>query len=126
MLAALEHKGHRGHKWIDGPITLKPGIFLLCPLCPLCPLRSGSLTSGTRRATLFRMKSRWILGVVCAALALPVAGITAQQQPDKPQLPKSQIPDLGRPTKVTDEVPLFNFEEYFVGKWTFEWETPEG
>jgi hypothetical protein len=63
---------------------------------------------------------------VCAVLALSVITLAAQQQPDKPQLPKSQIPDLGRPTKITDEVPLFNFEEYFVGKWTFEWETPEG
>ena len=58
-----------------------------------------------------------------AALALwtPVA---AQQ--DKPQLPKSQVPDLGRPTRVTDEQPPFNFAEYFVGKWTFEWDVPDG
>ena len=47
-------------------------------------------------------------------------------QRDKPQLPKSQVPDLGRPTKVTDEQPLFNFEEYFPGRWTFEWEVPDG
>src|SRR5215470_2006156 len=79
------------------------------------------------------MKFRWIPRV-CAALALAVAGVTgltsvitvAAQQQEKPQLPKSQIPDLGRPTKVTDEVPLFNFDDYFVGKWTFEWETPDG
>jgi hypothetical protein len=45
---------------------------------------------------------------------------------DKPQLPKSQVPDLGRPTRVTDEQPPFNFGEYFVGKWAFEWEVPDG
>jgi hypothetical protein len=43
-----------------------------------------------------------------------------------PQLPKSQLPDLGRPTKPTDEQPPFNFAEYFVGKWTFEWDAPDG
>ena len=42
------------------------------------------------------------------------------------QLPRSQMPDLGRTTKADDEVPLFNFDEYFNGKWTFEWEVPEG
>src|SRR5579872_5996878 len=42
------------------------------------------------------------------------------------QLPRSQMPDLGRTTKADDEVPLFNFDEYFNGKWTFEWEIPEG
>ena len=36
------------------------------------------------------------------------------------------MPDLGRPTKVTDEQPLFSFDDYFVGKWTFEWEVPDG
>jgi hypothetical protein len=67
------------------------------------------------------MKS--LLSVVAAALA--IASLSAQQ-PEKPQLPKSQIPDLGRPTRVTDEQPPFNFEEYFLGKWTFEWDAPEG
>jgi hypothetical protein len=75
------------------------------------------------------MSPRWTLAVVCLALTVPMAvagdGIQAVPQ-DKPQLPKSQIPDLGRPTKITDEVPLFNFDDYFVGRWTFEWETPEG
>jgi hypothetical protein len=48
----------------------------------------------------------------------------AQQTP--PQLPKSQMPDLGRPTKSDDAQPVFSFEDYFPGKWTFEWEAPEG
>ncbi|HEX7139382.1 MAG TPA: hypothetical protein VF219_16125, partial [Vicinamibacterales bacterium] len=50
----------------------------------------------------------------------------ARSQDPKPQLPKSQIPDLGRPTRPTDEQPLLNFGEYFIGKWNFEWDVPEG
>jgi len=50
----------------------------------------------------------------------------AQPQTQKPQLPKGQMPDLGRPTKGEDELPPFNFDDYFVGKWTFEWDVPEG
>ena len=41
-------------------------------------------------------------------------------------LPKGQMPDLGRPTKVDDQLPPFNFDEYFPGKWTFEWDVPDG
>ena len=44
----------------------------------------------------------------------------------KAQLPKGQMPELGRPTKVGDELPLFNFDAYFPGTWTFEWDMPEG
>jgi len=47
-------------------------------------------------------------------------------QTSRPQLPKGQMPDLGRPTKGEDELPPFNFADYFVGKWTFEWDVPEG
>jgi hypothetical protein len=42
------------------------------------------------------------------------------------QPPRSQLPELGRPTKETDDVPAFNFDQYFLGKWTFEWEVPDG
>ncbi len=58
----------------------------------------------------------------------PVHGVRVQavSQQDKPQLPKSQVPDLGRPTRVTDDQPVFSFDEYFLGRWTFEWEAPEG
>ena len=51
-----------------------------------------------------------------------LAGSFSAQSP----LPKGQMPELGRPTKVGDELPLFNFDEYFPGKWTFEWDMPEG
>jgi hypothetical protein len=58
---------------------------------------------------------------------LPLLAIAMLSSPQSaPQLPKSQLPDLGRPTRPTDEQPPFNFGEYFVGKWTFEWDAPEG
>lgn len=63
---------------------------------------------------------------MAAIVACAVVAPARAQQENKPQLPKSQVPDLGRPTRVTDEQPPFNFGEYFVGKWTFEWDAPEG
>ena len=60
------------------------------------------------------------------ALALLLAAVpAAAQQPTPPQAPRSQMPDLGRPTKSSDALPLFNFERYFAGKWTFEWDVPD-
>jgi hypothetical protein len=64
------------------------------------------------------MKLSWMFSIVAFAIIAPLAA--------QPQLPRSQVPDLGRPTKTSDEQPLFNFEEYFRGKWTFEWEVPDG
>ena len=45
---------------------------------------------------------------------------------EKVQLPKSQVPTLGRPTRPDDPAPVLNFDEYFNGKWTFTWDVPEG
>ena len=36
------------------------------------------------------------------------------------------MPDLGRHTQQDDKVPLFDFDMYFLGKWTFEWDMPDG
>ena len=75
------------------------------------------------------MRSKWILAAAALILAgdgLETVRLHASAQPDKPQLPKSQVPDLGRPTRVTDEQPPFSFGEYFLGRWTFEWEAPDG
>ncbi len=41
------------------------------------------------------------------------------------QVPKGQMPILGRATDSDDKVPLFDFDAYFLGKWTFEWSMPE-
>ena len=54
------------------------------------------------------------------SLALCVRARSAAQQ-----VPKGQMPTLGRPTEGTDTVPLFDFDTYFLGKWTFEWSMPE-
>jgi hypothetical protein len=55
-----------------------------------------------------------------------VEGDAIQTQGGQQVLPKGQMPELGRPTKVGDELPLFNFDAYFPGTWTFEWDMPEG
>ena len=53
---------------------------------------------------------------------LVLSGQTAVAQQ---RLPEGQIPDLGRPTESGDEIPLFDYDQYFPGSWTFEWRTPE-
>src|SRR5262249_9585026 len=65
---------------------------------------------------------KWTCALALGAAVLSFAHLCGPTA----QLPKGQMPDLGRPTKVGDELPLFNFDEYFVGKWTFEWDIPEG
>ena len=66
------------------------------------------------------------------AFVVAFASAVAAQQPapasspqTDPQAIKGQMPTLGRPTQETDKVPVFDFD-YFLGKWTFEWEVPEG
>ena len=66
-----------------------------------------------------------------ASLAVVLAGASLaaalHAQPPQNPLPKGQMPDLGRPTKVgRSSCRCFNFDEYFPGKWTFEWDVPEG
>ena len=70
---------------------------------------------------------------LCATITAPTVRLkadTTDGQADAAQtgqqLPKGQMPELGRPTKVGDELPLFNFDAYFPGTWTFEWDMPEG
>ncbi len=52
-------------------------------------------------------------------------GIVVTAQTPQPQQPRGQMPDLGRPTKHDDPLPLFDFDAYFPGKWTFEWDVPD-
>lgn len=82
------------------------------------------------------MTLKWATVVVGAGILIVVdaaairSSAQAQIQPsaqsgDKVQLPRGQMPILGRPTKSDDTMPLLNFDEYFLGRWTFEWNTPE-
>ena len=78
------------------------------------------------------MKPKWTTAaLLIAALPLFAASPQTQTQPpatpqaDKPQLPKGQMPDLGRATKSDDPMPLLDFDRYFIGKWTFDWQAPE-
>ena len=66
------------------------------------------------------MRAVLVLGIVVLGVVL-----AAQTQTPQP-LPKGQMPDLGRPTKIDDQVPDFDFDTYFPGTWTFEWDVPEG
>lgn len=68
------------------------------------------------------------LGLIGVGAFSAVVVLSGQQpaSPSAPQLPKGQMPELGRPTESTDKIPLLNFDEYFLGgKWTFEWLVPE-
>ena len=67
-----------------------------------------------------------IVGSVACFVAFAALSLSGQQQPPKPQLPRGQMPELGRPTQGDDPLPPFNFDDYFLGKWTFEWDVPEG
>jgi hypothetical protein len=62
------------------------------------------------------MKRAWIF---CLLIIAATSSMDAQE------VPKGQMPILGRPTEGTDKVPLLDFEAYFLGKWTFEWAMPE-
>jgi hypothetical protein len=70
-------------------------------------------------------RTRISSSVLALALTLSAVPVAAQQPPAQPQTPRSQMPDLGRPTKSSDTLPLFNFDGYFLGKWTFEWDVPD-
>ena len=61
------------------------------------------------------MKRAWIFFLLIAATTSSGAQ----------QVPKGQMPILGRATDSDDKVPLFDFDAYFLGKWTFEWSMPE-
>ena len=64
--------------------------------------------------------------VLFILLMSAVASLALAQTPTQQQPPRGQMPDLGRPTKHDDKLPLFDFDSYFVGKWTFEWDMPDG
>jgi hypothetical protein len=63
-----------------------------------------------------------VAAATLAASSPAATGAVAQTQ----SAPRGQMPDLGRPTRPGDVAPPLNFAEYFVGKWAFEWDVPEG
>ena len=64
--------------------------------------------------------------VVCGAIAC-VVGPTGAGSAQTPagELPKSQVPTLGRPTRPDDPAPLLDFFAYFKGSWNVAWDFPD-
>ncbi len=73
----------------------------------------------------------WNTYLATSALKAPTPNaarfaLVSNQATGPQPLPKGQTPDLGRPTKNEDQPPVFDFDAYFVGKWAFQWDMPEG
>ena len=64
--------------------------------------------------------------MLAALLIAPPAlsEVEGQAQPPK-EPPKGLMPNLGRPTKAEDVVPLLDFDQYFLGTWTFTADAPD-
>ena len=64
--------------------------------------------------------------VLCGAVAgvAGPAGAASAQTPAG-ELPKSQVPTLGRPTRSDDPAPLLDFFAYFKGTWNVTWDFPD-
>jgi len=85
------------------------------------------------------VKRYWAFALALPFLAAPAASSAigaAGRQADlqvrptgysfqTPPAPKGQRPDLKRPTRKDDPVPPFDYDQYFPGRWTFEWRVPE-
>ena len=74
-----------------------------------------------------QMMSRQARALALAALAAAMGArheraVTAQTPQE---LPKSQVPTLGRPTRPDDPAPLLDFRAYFKGRWNVTWDYPE-
>lgn len=63
--------------------------------------------------------------MIVALLVGGTAASAAEQTQTSPELPKSQVPALGRPTKPDDPAPVLDFWHYFDGTWNVSWEYPE-
>jgi hypothetical protein len=59
------------------------------------------------------------------ALSLADIGLAQTQAPPPTAGPKGLMPNLGRPTKPDDKVPLFDFDRYFIARWTFDADAPD-
>lgn len=61
----------------------------------------------------------------CVALLVGALPLPSAAQTPQPELPKSQVPTLGRPTKPDDPAPLLDFWLYFKGAWAITWDYPD-
>ena len=63
---------------------------------------------------------------ICATRPLALSGAQSAASPTAAvQQPQGLAPNLGRPSRESDQVPLFDFEKYFLGGWTFEADAPD-
>jgi hypothetical protein len=65
------------------------------------------------------------IALTALALAAAFGAPSAAQTPAAQELPKSQVPTLGRPTKADDPAPMLDFMAYFKGSWNVTWDYPE-
>ncbi len=65
-----------------------------------------------------------VASMLPALVAQSVPGAPSQTE-QRPELPTSQMPTLGRPTKPDDPAPVLDFGRYFNGRWTFAWDFPD-
>jgi hypothetical protein len=54
-----------------------------------------------------------------------VGGASPSTQVPLKDPPKGLMPNLGRPTKADDVVPLLDFDQYFLGNWRFAADAPD-
>jgi hypothetical protein len=73
------------------------------------------------------MPRRLIIAIAASFLVACSLLASAAQSPASSGLPRGQVPTLGRPTDpALDAVPIFNFDQYFPGTWTFDdWDVPD-
>ena len=73
----------------------------------------------------FVSRTRAGAALIAVTAALTVVTGTAVAQTPQPELPKSQVPTLGRPTRPDDPAPVLDFWAYFKGTWNVTWDYPE-
>ena len=61
---------------------------------------------------------------LAATVSIDLLAQAPAQGTPAPQI-KGQTPVLGRPTRETDPVPIFDFDTYFLGRWAFEVDVPD-
>ena len=72
------------------------------------------------------MSARLMCGLaVAGALLIPARLVAQAPSAQPPDQPRGLAPNLGRPSQPGDQVPLFDFDKYFLGTWTFEADAPD-